>query len=101
LSEDTLVATLHAALTPAEQTLARSAEGAARVQEFHRQLFATSSESLRHEIQHVTGRQVREATAEAMRATRAIMQKFTTGALVLIFPPAPYTAAPGEFLWTE
>ena len=39
LSEDTLVITLHGALSPAEQALSKSREGAAQVQEFHRQLF--------------------------------------------------------------
>jgi uncharacterized protein YbcI len=47
LNEDTLVVTLHDALTPAEKALARTPEGAARVQDFHRQLFASSSESMR------------------------------------------------------
>ena len=40
LSEDTLVITLHGALSPAEKALAKSPAGAAQVQEFHRQLFA-------------------------------------------------------------
>ena len=39
LSEDTLVITLHGALSPAEKALAQSPAGAAQVQEFHRQLF--------------------------------------------------------------
>ena len=39
LSDDTLVVTLHEALSPAEKALARTPEGAAQVQEFHRQLF--------------------------------------------------------------
>ena len=37
LSEDTLVVTLHEALSPAEKALARTPEGAFQVQEFHRQ----------------------------------------------------------------
>jgi len=36
LGEDTLVVTLHEALTPAEKALAQSPAGAAQVQEFHR-----------------------------------------------------------------
>src|SRR4051794_24806795 len=47
ISNDTLVISLHEALTPAERALAESAEGAAKVQEFHRQLFANSADSLR------------------------------------------------------
>ena len=38
LSENTLVITLHGALSPAEKALAKSPAGAAQVQEFHRQL---------------------------------------------------------------
>ena len=44
LSEDTLVITLHGALSPAEKALAQSPAGAAQVQEFHRQLFANSAD---------------------------------------------------------
>src|SRR5580693_8987069 len=47
LSGDTLVVTLHGALSPAEQAMARSAEGAAKVQEFHRQLFHNASNTLK------------------------------------------------------
>jgi uncharacterized protein YbcI len=39
LSDDTLVVTLHEALSPAEKALANTSEGAVQVQEFHRQLF--------------------------------------------------------------
>jgi len=35
LSEDTLVVTLHGALSPAEQALSKNPAGAAQVQEFH------------------------------------------------------------------
>jgi uncharacterized protein YbcI len=85
LSEDTLVITVHGALTPAERALAKTAEGAAKVQEFHRQLFATSFESLRQEIKRITGREVQEATAEVEPATGAIVQAFTTGTMVQVF----------------
>ena len=47
LSENTLVITLHGALSPAEKALAKSPAGAAQVQEFHRQLFTDSADSLR------------------------------------------------------
>ena len=64
LSENTLVVTMEDALTPAEKALVRTPQGAAQVQEFHRQLFASSSESMREKIKTITGRDVREATAE-------------------------------------
>jgi uncharacterized protein YbcI len=85
LSEGSLVITLHEALSPAEKALARSPAGAAQVQEFHRQLFATSSGSLREEITRITGMQVREAAAEVEPATGAVVQVFTTGNLVQVF----------------
>src|SRR3954469_13102165 len=69
LSADTLVVTLHGALSPAEKALAQSPAGAAQVQEFHRQLFTSSFDSLRQEIKQITGVDVREATAEVETAT--------------------------------
>ena len=91
LSEDTLVITLHEALTPAEKVLSRNSEGAAQVQEFHRQLFATCAESLRQEIQRISGRQVREAAAEIEPATGSVVHAFTTGTMVQIFQLTPKT----------
>ncbi|HEY1859116.1 MAG TPA: Na-translocating system protein MpsC family protein, partial [Gemmataceae bacterium] len=85
LSEGTLVITLHEALSPAERALAKSAAGAAQVQEFHRQLFAGSSDSLRKEINRITGMEVREATAQVEPSTGAVVQAFTTGAVVQVF----------------
>ena len=91
LSEDTLVITLHEALTPAEKAMAKSAGGAAKLQEFHRQLFASSSESLRQEIKRITGRQVREAAAEVEPKSGSIVHAFTTGTTVQVFLLAPNT----------
>jgi uncharacterized protein YbcI len=65
--------------------MAKSPEGAAKVQEFHRQLFATSCEPLRQEIKRITGVDVREATAEIETATGAVVQVFTTGTVVQVF----------------
>ena len=85
LSEDTLVITMHDALTPAEKALALSPDGAAQVQEFHRQLFLTSADSLRKEIKRITGRDVREAAAEVEPATGTVVHAFTTGNVVQVF----------------
>jgi uncharacterized protein YbcI len=85
LSEDTLVIALHGALSPAERALARTAAGAAQVQEFHRQLFANSSEALRQEIKRITGVEVREATAEVEARSGTVVQVFTTGTMVQVF----------------
>lgn len=89
LSEDTLVITLHEALSPAEKALAQNAAGAAQVQEFHRQLFSSSAESLRQDIKRITGRDVREATAEVETTTGSVVQVFTTGTMVQVFLLGP------------
>src|ERR1051325_10906055 len=85
LSEGTLVITMHEALSPAERVLARSPAGAAPVEEIHLQLCASSSDSLRQEIQRITGMEVREATAELEPASGAVVQAFTTGTVVQVF----------------
>src|SRR6476659_4504386 len=85
LSEGTLVITLHEALSPAERVLAKSPAGAAQVQEFSRQLFINSPDSLRQEIKRITGMEVREATAEIEPASGAVVQAFTTGTVVQVF----------------
>ena len=92
LGEDTLVITLHEALTTAEQLLSRSADGAAQVQEFRRQHFATSSESLRREIKRISGRQVRETAAEVKPTAGSIVHAFTSGTMVQVFLLTPNTA---------
>jgi uncharacterized protein YbcI len=85
LSTDTLVITLHGALSPAEQALARDPAGAAQVQEFHKQLFNNSSDALRQEIKRITGVEVREAAAEVEATTGSVVQVFTTGTAVQVF----------------
>lgn len=93
LSENTLVITLHGALSPAEQALAKTAAGAAQLQEFHRQLFANASDWLRQEIKRITGVEVREATAEVEPATGTVVGVFTSGTTVQVYllahPVAP------------
>ena len=85
LSEGTLVITLHGALTPAEQALAAEPTGAAKVQEFHRQLFANSSDLLRKEIKRITGVDVREAAAEIETGSGTVIHAFTSGTMVQVF----------------
>lgn len=85
LSEGTLVITLHEALSPAERLLAQSPTGAAQMQEFHRQLFANSSDSLRQEISRITGMEVREATMQIEPASGSVVQAFTSGNVVQVF----------------
>jgi uncharacterized protein YbcI len=85
LSKDTLVITLQGALSPAEKALAQSPAGAAQMQDFHRQLFANCSDSLRQEIERITGVEVRAASAELGTMTGAVMQVFATGTVVQVF----------------
>ena len=84
LSGDTLVVTLHGALSPAEQAMTQSPEGTAEIQ-FHRQLFLNDSDTLRQEIKRITGMEVREATAEAAPMCGAVAQVFTSGTMVQVF----------------
>jgi uncharacterized protein YbcI len=85
LSGDTLVITLHGSLSPVEKELAKSPAGAAQVQDFHRQLFASSAGALREEIRRITGVEVREAAAEIETKTGTVVQVFTTGTMVQVF----------------
>jgi len=85
LSDDTLVVTLHEALSPAEKALSRTPEGAAQVQEYHRQLFKDSVDLLRQEIKRITGVAVGEAATEMETTTGAIVHAFTTGTMVQVF----------------
>jgi uncharacterized protein YbcI len=88
-SDDTVVLTLHEALTPAEKILARTEPGAAKVEQYHRALFAVSCDELRQQIQRLTGRRVREAAVVVEPATGAIVHAFTSGTVVQIFQLEP------------
>ncbi len=85
LSDDTLVITLHGALSKAEEALARDPEGAAKVQEFHRQLFATTADPLRREIERITGINVREAAAEIEPNAGTVVKVLASGSVVQVF----------------
>jgi uncharacterized protein YbcI len=85
LSHDTLVITLHQALSPAERALANSPVGAAQMQEFHRQLFASASDWLRQEVQRITGVEVRDGAEETGLSTGAVVRAFASGTVVQVF----------------
>jgi uncharacterized protein YbcI len=85
LSDDALVITLHGALSEAEKALAKDPNGAAKVQEFHQQLFASAAGTLRTEIERITGVKVREATAEIEPSTGAVVRAFASGTVVQVF----------------
>jgi uncharacterized protein YbcI len=85
LSGETLVITLHGALSAAERVLAQNPAGAAQVQEFHRQLFNSSADELRQEIKRITGVDVRELAAEVEPTTGTVVKAFTSGTVVQVF----------------
>lgn len=85
LSDNTLMITLHGALSPAEKALAQSPAGAAQVQDFHSRLFTSAADSLRREIKRITGVEVRESVAEVEPTTGTVVHAFTTGTVVQVF----------------
>jgi uncharacterized protein YbcI len=85
LGPDTVVITLHEALSPAERAMAQDPAGAVQVQELHRQLFDSCSESLRRDIKRITGVEVREASIEVETKTGAVVKVFTSGTVVQVF----------------
>jgi len=76
---------IFAQLREAEQALAKSPAGAAQVQEFHRQLFNDSSDSMRQEIKRITGVEVREATVEVDSTTGTVVKALRNGTVVQVF----------------
>ncbi len=102
LSDGMLVATLYGALSPAEKALADTPDGIAQVQQFHRQLFASSVDLLRDEIERITGVGVGEAAAEVVTTAGAIVHAFASGTMVQVFRltgsiPVEAWSACGEF----
>ena len=86
LGEETLVVTLHEALSPAEKAMARTPEGAARVHEYHRQLFRTSGAALHAELERIRGVEVEESRVEMKpAASRFDDEVLPAGALVQVF----------------
>lgn len=99
VSGDTLVITLQGALSPAEHLLAQRPEGAAKVAEFHRELFKSASDSLRAEIERITKVEVRESDAAVEPTKGSVVQVFATGTMVQVFlltRPLPTETWSGE-----
>jgi len=84
LSESTIVITVHGALSPAEKALAKSSGGAARLQEFHRQLFK-NDDSLLQAIKRITGVEVCEAVVEVDPTIDTAHKTCTSGNLIQVF----------------
>ena len=93
LVDDSLVITLHGELSPTEIDLAKTPDGAAQVQELHRQLFLTSCSSLLKEIEVITEVAVREARSEVTTDTGTVVQVFLLAATV---PASTWSESTGE-----
>ena len=85
LGGDTLVVTLHGALSPAEQAMVQSSGGASKVLEFHRHLFLNASDTLRQEIKRITGMEVLEGSAEVDPTCGPVLHVFPSGTMVQMF----------------
>jgi uncharacterized protein YbcI len=78
LNEKTIVIALHGSLTEAESSQLQSPAGAARVREFHRQLFKNKSAPLIRQIKRLTGMEVLDSTVEFEPETSSVVHLITT-----------------------
>jgi uncharacterized protein YbcI len=78
MNEDTIVIALHGSLTAAEKALSQSPAGAARVREYHRQMFTDASGVLHRQIKSISGMEVRDTTGEIEAKTGHVVQIFAT-----------------------
>ena len=85
LVDETLVVSLRGALSKVEKSFATTPQGASHLQQFHRELFNSSMEPMRQEIERITGVPVREASVEVEPASGAVAQVFPTGTMVQVF----------------
>jgi uncharacterized protein YbcI len=85
LSGETLVITLHGALSPAERALAMTPVGSAEIQEYRRKLFDTAADAFRQKIKAITGVDVRESAAEVEPTSGTVVTVFTTGTVVQVY----------------
>jgi uncharacterized protein YbcI len=85
VNDNTVVITLHEALSPAEMKLAETPAGAAQVQEYHRHLFESSAAELWQSIQRITGIAVEEAAVEVKQTNGAVAHTFVSGTMVQVF----------------
>jgi len=99
--DKTLIVALVSQLTPAERATAVSAIGAAQIQGYHRQLFASASENLRRRIERIAGVSVGAVTARVDVGAGTIVEGLATGSELDLFmfagsarSPAPETSQP-------
>ena len=66
-------------IVPAERTMAKTEAGAAKVQEFHSQLFSSSLDPFARQVKEILGADLLDAKAVADPGTGTVMQVFTKG----------------------
>jgi len=86
---DWLVVSLHEALSNVERRLAATADGLARVRDFHRYIFDRSLDSLREHVRHSTGVEINGALAHVDPDTGSVLKTFTTDPAVELFLLGP------------
>jgi uncharacterized protein YbcI len=82
---DRMVFSLHEPFTAAERRMARDAEGAARVHDFHRYLFEHSLDSLIGHVRRRTGVDLQGAIAHVDVVTGSVLKTFATSPDVDLF----------------
>ena len=82
---DTLVMVLHDALTTAEKQLSQDPHAANQLQAFHRELFLSSSNTMKQEIARVTGRTVRETVCELEAGFGSLVYAAATGMMIQVY----------------
>jgi len=85
LSDTTLVVTLHGALSPAEQALARSPAGAAQIQEFHKRCLAIPASRYGRRSSASPGWRCARRPRRSRRRPEPSCKCFTTGTVVQVF----------------
>lgn len=82
---DALVVVLQDALTTAEKQLAKDPQAANQLQAFHRELFLSSSNTMKREVAKITGRTVRESVSELETGSEALVYAPVTGVMIQVY----------------
>jgi uncharacterized protein YbcI len=85
LTGETLVITLHGALSPAECAVANKPNGAAELQQYRRNLFESAATTFRQEIKEITGVEINEESPEVEPVSGTVVSVFSTGTVVQVY----------------
>ena len=92
MNDDPIVIAVHASLTADEVAQTQCMGGGARIKEVHRALFAACRNSMRQEIERITGMEVSEASVDTEPAAGGVVLLFETDASASSLPSAPGAA---------